>query len=121
MTETDLLEALGETADGAFALDRDGRILHWNRAAERITGLPAEQAVILLGTSLATGTMAFGCSQQSSSRASLSGDNLRQQSREREIVSPLRSRTPKNDGRTEQTDECPRYVPLVGPNTFDDP
>ena len=48
VTETDFIEALketAETADGAFALDSDGRILHWNRAAERITGLSAEQAV----------------------------------------------------------------------------
>jgi len=38
MGKKDLLDVLAETADGAFALDRDARILLWNQAAERITG-----------------------------------------------------------------------------------
>ncbi len=38
MGEKDVLHVLAETADGAFALDGEGRILLWNLAAERITG-----------------------------------------------------------------------------------
>jgi PAS domain S-box-containing protein len=34
-------DTLQKTADGAFVTDVDGRILSWNRAAERILGFPA--------------------------------------------------------------------------------
>lgn len=45
MEKKDLLDVLAETADGAFALDRDARILLWNQAAERITGRVAADVV----------------------------------------------------------------------------
>jgi PAS domain S-box-containing protein len=45
VSEKEVFDVLAETADGAFALDRAGRILLWNRAAEQITGLRAEQVV----------------------------------------------------------------------------
>ena len=37
-------EALARTADGAFAVDAEGRIVLWNRAAERILGWSAREA-----------------------------------------------------------------------------
>jgi PAS domain S-box-containing protein len=36
---------LANIADGIVAVDRDGRIVLWNAAAEQITGLPAEEAL----------------------------------------------------------------------------
>jgi PAS domain S-box-containing protein len=36
---------LSSIADGVFSVDRDWRITSFNRAAERITGVPAEQAI----------------------------------------------------------------------------
>lgn len=45
MEKKDLLDVLAETADGAFALDRDARILLWNQAAERITGRAAADVI----------------------------------------------------------------------------
>jgi PAS domain S-box-containing protein len=36
---------LGNVADGIVAVDRDERIVLWNPAAERITGVPSEEAV----------------------------------------------------------------------------
>lgn len=45
MGKKDLLDVLAETADGAFALDRDARILLWNQAAERITGRAAADVI----------------------------------------------------------------------------
>ena len=36
---------LSSIADGVFSVDRDWRITSFNRAAERITGVPAEQAM----------------------------------------------------------------------------
>ena len=38
-------EALARTADGAFAVDAKGRIVLWNRAAERILGWSAREAI----------------------------------------------------------------------------
>ena len=38
MGDKNVLRVLAETADAAFALDGEGRILLWNLAAERITG-----------------------------------------------------------------------------------
>jgi PAS domain S-box-containing protein len=38
MNDRDVLDVLLDTADGAFAVDGDGRILLWNRSAESITG-----------------------------------------------------------------------------------
>ena len=36
---------LANIADGIVALDRDGRVVLWNAAAESITGVPAEEAI----------------------------------------------------------------------------
>src|SRR5207244_6404238 len=36
---------LSNVADGIVAVDRDGRVVLWNAAAERITGVPAAEAV----------------------------------------------------------------------------
>jgi PAS domain S-box-containing protein len=36
---------LSNIADGIVAVDRDGRIVVWNAAAEQITGIPAEEAL----------------------------------------------------------------------------
>jgi PAS domain S-box-containing protein len=36
---------LANIADGIVAVDRDGEVVLWNRAAEQITGVPAEEAV----------------------------------------------------------------------------
>jgi PAS domain S-box-containing protein len=36
---------LANIADGIVAVDRDGRVVLWNRAAEEITGVPAAEAV----------------------------------------------------------------------------
>lgn len=57
---------LASIADGIVALDRDGQVVLWNRAAERITGVPAGEALggspeevlqrTLTGDDLAVGT-----------------------------------------------------------------
>ena len=39
------LAILSNIADGIVAVDRDGRVVLWNRAAEKITGVPQEEAV----------------------------------------------------------------------------
>ncbi|MHB8642038.1 MAG: GAF domain-containing protein [Gaiellaceae bacterium] len=36
---------LGNVADGIVAVDRDGEVVLWNASAERITGIPAREAV----------------------------------------------------------------------------
>jgi PAS domain S-box-containing protein len=36
---------LGNIADGIVAVDRDGKVVLWNAAAEQITGVPAEEAI----------------------------------------------------------------------------
>jgi PAS domain S-box-containing protein len=36
---------LANTADGIVAVDRDGHVVLWNRAAEEITGIPAAEAI----------------------------------------------------------------------------
>jgi PAS domain S-box-containing protein len=36
---------LSNIADGIVAIDRDGKVVLWNAAAERITGVPAEEAL----------------------------------------------------------------------------
>jgi PAS domain S-box-containing protein len=36
---------LGNVADGIVAVDRDGHVVLWNRAAEEITGVPASEAL----------------------------------------------------------------------------
>jgi PAS domain S-box-containing protein len=38
-------EALARAADGAFAVDAEGRIVLWNRAAERIIGWSSREAI----------------------------------------------------------------------------
>ena len=40
-----LFAILANIADGIVAVDRDGRVVLWNRAAEKITGVPQEEAV----------------------------------------------------------------------------
>jgi PAS domain S-box-containing protein len=37
--------ALAETGDGAFVIDRNARIISWNRAAERMLGYPAREVM----------------------------------------------------------------------------
>jgi PAS domain S-box-containing protein len=41
----DLDALLTNTADGAFAIGADGRIVFWNRSAERLLGYPAREVV----------------------------------------------------------------------------
>ena len=36
---------LANIADGIVAVDRDGHVVLWNRAAEEITGVPASEAI----------------------------------------------------------------------------
>jgi PAS domain S-box-containing protein len=43
--KSDLFEALQAAGDGALAATPDGRILLWNRAAERLLGYTSEEAV----------------------------------------------------------------------------
>ena len=38
-------QALARTGDGAFVITSDGRIVLWNRAAEKILGHTAREAV----------------------------------------------------------------------------
>jgi PAS domain S-box-containing protein len=42
---TELAEMLAATADGAFAIDAEGRIVLWNRAAESMLGYTVHEAV----------------------------------------------------------------------------
>jgi PAS domain S-box-containing protein len=42
---SDLDEAVARTADGAFAIGSDGRIVLWNRAAEKMLGHSAREAI----------------------------------------------------------------------------
>jgi PAS domain S-box-containing protein len=43
--ESSLDQALGRAGDGAFVITADGRILLWNRAAEKILGYTAREAL----------------------------------------------------------------------------
>lgn len=43
--DTTLNQALDQAGDGAFVIDRDGRICRWNRAAEKILGYPAREVI----------------------------------------------------------------------------
>ena len=43
--ESTLDQALARTGDGAFVITSDGRIVLWNRAAEKILGHTAREAV----------------------------------------------------------------------------
>jgi PAS domain S-box-containing protein len=43
--ESSLDQALGRAGDGAFVITADGRIVLWNRAAERILGYTAREAL----------------------------------------------------------------------------
>ncbi len=45
MIDQDALDVLLDTADGAFAVDTDGRILLWNHSAETITGYKAPDVI----------------------------------------------------------------------------
>jgi PAS domain S-box-containing protein len=45
LKEGDLEQALTRTGDGAFVIGRDGRIVLWNRAAERMLGYAARDAI----------------------------------------------------------------------------
>ncbi len=40
-----LTEMLARTADGAFLVDQDGKVMYWNRAAERLLGFRAEEVM----------------------------------------------------------------------------
>lgn len=41
----DLLRAFERTGDGVYAVDYDQRIVHWNRAAERLLGYAADEVM----------------------------------------------------------------------------
>ena len=43
--EKDLLQILNNLPDGLFTMDKEGRITYFNSAAERITGIPASEAI----------------------------------------------------------------------------
>jgi PAS domain S-box-containing protein len=43
--ESSLDRALARTGDGAFAITGDGKIILWNRVAERVLGYPAREAI----------------------------------------------------------------------------
>jgi len=60
-SEQDLRSMADVLPDGLFLIDLDGKITYWNKAAERITGWPAEEAV---GKSCAllAGDAVNGCS-----------------------------------------------------------
>lgn len=45
MLETELFALLQNTADAAFSIDDEGRILSWNKAAEKLLGYPASDAL----------------------------------------------------------------------------
>lgn len=45
MLERELFKLLEETADAAFTVDEQGLICSWNRAAERMFGYPASEAL----------------------------------------------------------------------------
>jgi PAS domain S-box-containing protein len=51
----DLDEMLARAGDGVFVIDPNGRIVLWNRAAERILGYPAREAIGRLCCDLFTG------------------------------------------------------------------
>jgi len=64
----DILELLGNTADGAFATDAEGRIVYWNPAARKILGWRANEVLgrhccdVLRGISPAGELLCFqGC------------------------------------------------------------
>jgi PAS domain S-box-containing protein len=69
MLETELFTFLNSTADGAFAVDEQGLICSWNRAAERLFGYPFPEvlhkpcAELLQGRgSLGAPVCSHGCS-----------------------------------------------------------
>jgi len=43
--EKDVLDIISTTADGAFAIDARGRIIMWNKAAEKLLGFKSEEVV----------------------------------------------------------------------------
>jgi PAS domain S-box-containing protein len=45
MPSLDLEQTLARSGDGAFVIGADGRILRWNRAAEKIMGYTAREAI----------------------------------------------------------------------------
>ena len=45
LKETDLLQILNNLSDGLFTMDKEGCIIYFNSAAERITGIPASEAI----------------------------------------------------------------------------
>jgi PAS domain S-box-containing protein len=45
MLESELFAFLNSTADAAFAVDEQGRICSWNRAAERLFGYPSSEVL----------------------------------------------------------------------------
>jgi PAS domain S-box-containing protein len=45
MNNGDVMDVLMDTADGAFAVDSEGRVLMWNRSAEQITGFKSADVV----------------------------------------------------------------------------
>jgi PAS domain S-box-containing protein len=53
--QSGLDEALASAADGAFVTTSDGKVLTWNRAAERIMGYPAREAIGRLSCDLFVG------------------------------------------------------------------
>ncbi len=51
---------LGSVADGIVAVDRDDRVVLWNAAAERITGVPRREAVGRLSADVLRRTLSSG-------------------------------------------------------------
>lgn len=69
MLESELFALLEKTSDVAFAISEDGEIQHWNKAAERLLGYPADDVLhktcyeVLQGTGpLGTQVCHEGCS-----------------------------------------------------------
>jgi len=69
MLERELLAVLESTADAAFAVDEQGLVQSWNRAAEKLFGYPASAVINKPCASIFQGRDAFGtpvCSEHCS-------------------------------------------------------
>ena len=67
--EKDLLQILDNLPDGLLTMDKEGRITYFNRAAERIAGIPAADAIGLHCRQLFKSTTCqIGCPPKSSPR-----------------------------------------------------
>jgi PAS domain S-box-containing protein len=57
----DILELISSTTDGALAIDREQRIVLWNKAAEMLLGFKAEEVIGKLCFEVFGGTNELGC------------------------------------------------------------